>query len=405
MSRRTVVLLLMLALPAAPAAAQTSAPPQPFAPQWAMLPGWDLFGSKGCGGCHSVRGIGGVSGPDLARIEGATSFFDVGAAMWNHVPRMTEQMRAERVQRPTLTATEAANLIAFVYTARYFDTPGDARAGERLFAAKGCETCHAVGGKGGRVGPALDRLKGANSPVLVAAAMWNHGPKMTEAMRAAGVARPTFAGNELADVIAYITSAARDTGGDTQQVVPGTPARGAELFQQKQCAACHAVAGKGGRVGPDLGRPGHQISLTQFAARMWNHGPAMAARMKERGIEMPTLTGQDVADIVAHLYVSRYFEADGNARRGQQALGARGCLGCHTVAGKGGSGGGDFAKSGLVGTPAGLVAGMWNHAAYMEALAEKRKVAWPTLTGKDLGDIAAYLGSLKRPVQRKPPAK
>ncbi len=395
MSRGIVLCFLVAALAAAPAAAQ-QAPPQPFAPQWAMLPGWDLFGTKGCGGCHAVRGIGGVVGPDLAKTEGERSFFDIGAAMWNHLPKMGEQMRADRTPRPTLTPGEAANLIAFVYTAQYFDTRGDAKVGERLFASKGCVQCHMIGGKGGHVGPALDRLKSANSPVLVAAAMWNHGPKMADAMRAAGIARPTFTGNELADVIAYVTSAARDAGGDTEQVVPGTPARGEEIFQRKACATCHAVGGKGGRVGPDLGQPGHHISLTQFAARMWNHGPAMAARMKEKGIEVPVLTGQDFADILAYLYVSRYFDAEGNARRGQELVRSKGCLGCHTVGGKGGIGAGDFAKSTVVGTPAGLVAGMWNHGAYMEALAEKRQIALPTVTGKELGDIAAYLGSLQR---------
>src|SRR5512145_965838 len=101
MKRPAVALVLLIAVAVAPAAAQ--APPQPFAPQWAMLPGWELFGTKGCGGCHAVRGIGGVIGPDLATIPGPKSFFDIAAAMWNHLPNMGEQMRAVRVQRPTLT--------------------------------------------------------------------------------------------------------------------------------------------------------------------------------------------------------------------------------------------------------------------------------------------------------------
>ena len=60
--------------------------------------------------------------------------------------------------------------------------------------------------------------------------------------------------NELVDIIAFITTTARDPGGDTAQVVPGTPERGEKLFRDKQCAVCHTIGGKGGKVGPELGR-------------------------------------------------------------------------------------------------------------------------------------------------------
>ncbi len=371
-----------------------SAMPQPFAPDWAMLAGWDVFATKGCGKCHSIRGAGGTEAPDLARIASGAGFFDFGAAMWNHLPRMGAKMRQLGIERPKLTPRDAANLIAFLHTAQYFDERGDARAGERLFTAKGCVQCHSVGGKGGSVGPALDPLRRANSPVLVAAAMWNHGPQMAETMKAKGIERPTFQGTELNDIIAYVVSAARETGGDTAQVVPGTPERGEKVFSDKACSTCHAINGKGGRVGPDLAR-GHRTSLTQFASRMWNHGPAMWAKMKERSIEPPKLTGQEMADLLAYLYTSRYFDPAGNAARGRADLASKGCLGCHSLQGKGGKVAGDFTKSDVVVSPPSLVAGMWNHSVFMEWEAEKRAVAWPTLSGQDLDDISAYFSSLR----------
>jgi len=373
-------------------------PPQPFAPDWAMFAGGKVFAEKGCGRCHALRGIGGGVGPDLGRIQTGTGFFELGAAMWNHLPRMGAKMLEVGIQRPTLTPTEVSNLIAFLFTAQYYDEPGDAKAGEGLFAAKGCVQCHEVGGKGGRVGPGLDFLKRANSPVLVAAAMWNHGPEMAETMKAKGIARPTFQGKELGDLIAYIVAAAKvDVGGDTAQVVPGTPERGQKLFTEKRCVVCHRVAGKGGTVGPDLGRRGHHVSLTQFAALMWNHGPAMWAKMRERGIQVPRLTGQEMADVVAYLYVSHYFDQPALGRvQGQQLVQARGCLTCHSVRGKGGKVGADFATSKVVGTPAGVVAAMWNHSRFMESQVRKQEISWPVLTGRELGDIATYLGSLSR---------
>lgn len=411
------VALVTFALAALPAFAQSPAapgastdqpaadkPPTPFSPEWAQLAGWEVFTQKGCGKCHSVRGVGGKVGPDLGRIKG-TSFFAVGADLWNHVPKMGARMREARVERPRLTAREAGNLIAFLFTAQYADESGDAGNGQKLFTAKGCVTCHAVGGAGGGVGPALDRMKRANSPVSVAAAMWNHGPRMAAAMKDKSITRPTLEGKDLLDIVAYLRSASKDTG-ETEQVLPGTPDRGRNLFTAKKCAACHAVGGRGGRVGPDLGTPGHHMSLTEFATRMWNHAPAMAARMKERGIEQPKLSGQDIADVLAYLYVSRYFEPTPSAERGRALAQDKGCLGCHSVRGTGGGTratiAADFSRSQLVRTPQGLVAGMWNHSLLMERAAQQRNAAWPTLTGEELADLSAYLASVSAPGGRKP---
>ena len=94
-----IILLVAVALPAADA--QAPAPPTPpFAPAWGMMAGWDVFAKKGCGGCHALRGFGPQTGPDLGRITSGIGFFDIGAAMWNHLPRMGEQMRAARIRSP-----------------------------------------------------------------------------------------------------------------------------------------------------------------------------------------------------------------------------------------------------------------------------------------------------------------
>jgi mono/diheme cytochrome c family protein len=388
-------LLLWFASASAQPASQQ--PPLPFAPDWALIAGWDVYAKKGCGQCHGVRSSSeGRAAPDLARIQSGTGFYELGAAMWNHLPLMGAKMRETGIERPTLTPLELSNVLAFIFTAQYNDELGNAKTGERLFTAKGCVQCHAVGGQGGNVGPALDALKRSNSPVLVAARMWSHGPRMAEAMRAKGIERPTFARNELVDIIAFITATAKDSGGETAQIVPGTPERGEKLFRDKQCAACHTIGGKGGKVGPELGRA-HHVSLTQFAGLMWNHGPAMWARMKERGIEVPQLTGQEMADIVAYLYTSHYFDPTaGNSARGQQLAQTKGCVACHSVRGKGGKVAADFATSNVVGSPAALVAAMWNHSRSMEDQAAKQGLKLPTIKGQELADIATYFRSLTK---------
>src|SRR4030095_10031729 len=155
---------------------------------------------------------------------------------------------------------EVSNVLAFIFTAQYSDEAGNPKTGEQLFTAKGCVKCHSVGGKGGSVGPAADARKRSNSPVLVAARMWSHGPQMAEAMKAKGIERPTFKRNELVDVIPYITATAQDPAARARE-------RGESVVGDKLCPPCHTIGGKGGKVGPELGRA-HHVSLTQFAGLM-----------------------------------------------------------------------------------------------------------------------------------------
>ena len=168
-----------------------------FSPSQDPVAGSRVFGAKGCGKCHSINGVGGKIGPDLGRIPRPRSFYDLATAMWNHLPEMAERMRQFGIARPYLDPRETGDLIAFLYTLNYFDPPGNVQAGHRLFTEKKCVVCHQVGGTGGVVGPNLDGLARFGSPILVAAAMWNHGPAMAEAMRVRKIERPTFKDSEL----------------------------------------------------------------------------------------------------------------------------------------------------------------------------------------------------------------
>jgi cytochrome c551/c552 len=388
---RALWMALVLALATAPAPARAQAPPpDPFAPTWTNLVGARVFGEKGCGLCHAIRGVGATAAPDLSRIA-QKSFFDLGAAMSNH-------LRGVAIKKPTLTPDDVASLIAFLFTLQYHDQPGDPKVGETLFAQKGCVVCHEVGGRGGRIGPSLDFLKRADSPVLVAAALWNHGPSMDETLKAQGIPRPTFSGKELGDIIAYIVTAARDGDVGRARVTAGSPESGRRLFVSRQCVMCHAIGGKGGNIGPELGRR-HHVSLTQFAATMWNHAPGMTAQMQARGVQVPRLTGQEMADLVAHLYVSHYFDQEVSATRGRAVLEAKGCLGCHALGGKGGTSASDLASYRAIRSSPGLVAAMWNHPRYLEK--ERREVAWPQVSGQELADVAAHLAALPAPAAPK----
>ncbi len=57
----------------------------------------------------------------------------------------------------------------------------------------------------------------------------------------------------------------------------GAAAQGAQLFEQKDCIACHTIAGAGGKRGPDLTTVGDRDSVDQLTTRILNGGHNMPA--------------------------------------------------------------------------------------------------------------------------------
>ncbi|MFQ5830635.1 MAG: c-type cytochrome [Candidatus Methylomirabilia bacterium] len=388
---KVVTVAFLLLWPLGPAFAQ-----QLFSRTQDPLAGSRLFGAKGCSKCHAVNGVGGNVGPDLGRILHPRSFYDLAAAMWNHFPQMAERMRELGISRPRLDPRETGDLIAFLFTLNYFDPPGDVEAGRRLFTEKKCVGCHQVGGIGGVVGPNLDFLKQYGSPIFIAAAMWSHGPRMAEAMRARGITRPTFSGSELLDLIAYLGAASPAPVQGPLYILPGRADEGRRLFVETRCIECHSVGGRGGQVGPDLAGRELDRSLTEFAAAMWNKAPAMMKAMKARKISVPQLLPEDMADVLAYLYSVRYFGEPGDPGEGQAVVTDKGCLGCHSVSGKGGKVGPDLARAKGLDSPAGVITEMWNHAGKMEEKMLEENVTWPVLKGEEMADLVAFLRALGR---------
>src|SRR5581483_7052431 len=81
-------------------------------------------------------------------------------------------------------------------------------------------------------------------------------------------------------------------------VIPGDSARGARIFENEQCIHCHAVNGRGGRIGLDLGRTvSRAYTPAQLASTMWNHAPVMFGAIKAAGIQTPRLSPENAADL------------------------------------------------------------------------------------------------------------
>ena len=89
-------------------------------------------------------------------------------------------------------------------------------------------------------------------------------------------------------------------------------ARGAALFESLACVQCHSLNGKGGHIGPDLGRlVDRNFTPAVLAATMWNHAPTMWASMTRAGIRAGGLDEQAAADLFAYFYSARFFEHPG----------------------------------------------------------------------------------------------
>lgn len=164
--------------------------------------GKDLYTSRGCATCHTFGKQG--RAPDLDRVDLPNTLAGIASRMWNHAPAMQRAMRRINSDATSLEAQEMADIIAYLLTRRYFLGKGDAIAGGKVFAAKGCVTCHQLDEVGGRVGPELTEIRGRASPVFMAYVMWRWGPKMMAEMTRRGLPWPSFNDTEMADLIAFL---------------------------------------------------------------------------------------------------------------------------------------------------------------------------------------------------------
>ncbi len=57
---------------------------------------------------------------------------------------MWSAIAAAKVGIPNVDDQAAADLFAYFYSTRFFEKPGDAARGKRLFSDRGCAGCHGL---------------------------------------------------------------------------------------------------------------------------------------------------------------------------------------------------------------------------------------------------------------------
>jgi cytochrome c551/c552 len=180
--------------------------------------------------------------------------------------------------------------------------PGSSVRGAELFTTKACVQCHAFGGVGGTIAPDLAQTAGrAHTPMQLASALWNHGPRMWRAQEARQV-RPALESVDAADLFAYFYSLAYFS-------APGNAAKGAVVFEEKGCGLCHGTT-----IGPFDASSRRRLPLQSpistwarvadplgWAERMWNHSGKVFTELSQAESRWPQFSSQDMIDLLAYL--------------------------------------------------------------------------------------------------------
>jgi mono/diheme cytochrome c family protein len=339
-----------------------------------------LFTSQSCIHCHSVNGKGGHVGPDLGRrVDRDYTPATLASLMWNHAPTMWSAMRERGIPAQEMDEQAAADLFAYFYSARFFDRPGDAGRGKRLFTQRNCSQCHGLTEAKAAGAKPVSEWQSLGHPIELADAMWNHASDMRARMEGAKLEWVRLSGQDLSDILVYLRNLP-----STRQK-PGAfdinaGDRGQEIFTSKGCAGCHTGS---------LALPSRMKgkTLTDIAAEMWNHEPAMAARM---GTAPPRLDSAEMRELVSYLWAQRFFEDSGDANRGKHVFVSKKCAACHEDSAS------DAPKLSAAARPFSgvtMVAALWRHGPAMQQRFQERGLAWPRFDNHDMSDLIAYLNA------------
>ena len=338
--------------------------------------GEQLFQTEQCVQCHSIHGKGGSIAPDLARQIGRDYTPSVMASlMWNHAPDMWAAMKKAGITKPEINEERASDLFAYFVSARYFERPGDAARGKQAFSAKHCAECHGITSSNSSGAPPVVKWESLADPLSLAQQMWNHGARMREEFARKKLKIVPITAQELTDMLVYLQNLP-ETRGLATNFSFGASESGAQLFQSKGCVECHV----GKRALETLL---HNATLTEIAVDMWNHQPNMKN-------PPPSLTADEMRQIISHIWARQYFIGTGNADRGKKVYADKSCAACHEAGAAPKLGGAKDGYSQIT-----IVSALWDHGPRMLGLMKDRKIAWPQFNADQMSDLIAYLNSLK----------
>jgi cytochrome c2 len=267
----------------------------------------------------------------------------------------------------------AADLLAYFYSMRFFEKPGDAGRGKAVFAAKHCEECHGLSSSKIPEAKPISQWESIDQPIQLMTAMWNHGANMRAEFQKRKFGWPELSSQDLSDLLVYVRSLPVRNTAPALRLSAGST--GQALFDSKGCAACHT--GKNALAPKLKGK-----TLTDIAADMWNHQPKMSPNP-------PVFSSDEMRELVSFLWAGQFFAGDGNAAAGARVFTAKHCAGCHNDSSSGAPKlNGQF-------TAATMVSALWHHGPSMAEQMKSRHLPWPRFDGQDMANLIAYLNTRK----------
>jgi cytochrome c2 len=349
--------------------------------------GWSLFFNKNCIKCHSIFGEGGKFATDLGRAKWKKeSDIHLAVTMWNHLPEMRGQMARLGILFTAFSYDDMADIFAFLYFIRNLDEPGDRLKGETLLKTKNCDKCHSLTTKGAHIGPDLAKWGAYVNPVVWAQIMWQHAPEIEKQIKKMHLPWPELQSEDLVNIIAYINSISNSE--EKIYLTPGNSKEGQKLFIAKRCNDCHAIDyNKKGKIKFD--QKSRPKTFGEFAVRMWNHSPEMNKAYRSKQISRPSLTSQEMADIISYYFARRYFEKPGNSANGKKLFASKNCVKCHTR----GESNDVMDLNRLRGKlePITLATKIWGSGFKMFESMRSIQITWPIINEEEMRELLQYL--------------
>jgi nitric oxide reductase subunit C len=260
-----------------------------------------LYLQRKCVICHSIGGGKKGVGPRLDRYGWMISPVYLGTSMWNHRSKMKDYFMEKNISIPEFGEQDITDILTYIRGISIGETedrkylqPGNPNSGKEIFIRKKCNTCHAIFGKGTGYGPDLGEEKLSKSITALTAVLWNHLDKMEAMYNDLGLTLPEFKPQEMADLLTYLYYISFFEKG-------GNVVNGKKVFNEKGCAQCHGVSGKGESAAPDLSLSDVEFGSFEFASRIWNHTEKMGEIFSSELIAWPIFRDDEMRDLISYL--------------------------------------------------------------------------------------------------------